>query len=366
MIPEAEDSAWTAELGMFDRRSLMSGIGFLYLTQEEVIRLGALDMALAVQDVEEVFRLFASDQCVLPSKVVLRWGDLDSEMTRGRINAMPGYVGGSYNMAGLKWIASMPANPVEFGLPRASSLTILNDPLKGFPVAVMDGTLISAMRTGAVSGVAAKYLAPPDAQTVGIIGAGVQSRTQLMALKVAKPDLATAVVFDIREERTAAWCEDMRTLVEMDLEPIDSAEEAAHRADILVSATTAIDSVVKRGWVQPGTLYCQVGGHECEPEALLEFDRIVVDNWYEIQHRGAQALDLAKRRGFITDGDITAELGEIVLGQKPGRVTEDERIFFGAVGMGIEDVAVATRILRRAEMEGVGTMLTLWETPIFV
>lgn len=341
-------------------------IEFRYLTQEQVTQLGGLDMALAVQDVEAVVRLFGSGACVLPSKVVLRWGDSDSESTRGRINAMPGYVGGNYDMSGIKWIASMPLNPIERGLPRASALTILNHPTLGFPVAVMDGTLISAMRTGAVSGVAAKYLARKDSRTVGIIGAGVQSRTQLMALKTVLPALSSVLVYDIREERSLAFCQDMRDRLGISIEVAATSREATSQVDILVSATTAVSPVVKRGWVSEGCLYCQVGGYECEPLALREFDKIVVDNWSEMQHRGAQTLVRAKEQGIISDEDIHAELSQIITGKKPGRENAAERIFFGAVGMGIEDVAIATRILRRAEEEQVGTMLKLWEAPVFV
>lgn len=344
----------------------MNGIQFRYLTQEQVIQLGGLDMNQAVQDIEEVFRLFASGQAIVPNKVVLRWGDVDSESTRGRINGMPGYIGGKFDMAGIKWIASMPLNPFQHDAPRASALTILNDPTLGFPLAVMDGTVISAVRTGAVSGVAAKYLAREDARTVGIIGAGVQSRTQLMALQIARPALSTCYVFDIREDRTNAWCDDMRKRAGMTFVPVASAREATQRADILVSATTASEPVVKTGWIHEGMLYCHVGGHECEAEAIREFDRIVADNWSEIQHRGGQALALAKEQGILRDEDISAELGDVVVGRKPGRQNDRETVFFSSVGMGVEDIAIASRILRLAEEQNVGTVLPLWENPAFM
>ena len=168
-------------------------LSFRYLSQEQVVAAGGRDMALAVDDIEEVFRLHARGDYVLPTKAVLRWGDVASEMSRGRINAMPGYVGGRFDMAGVKWIASFPAN-IDRGMPRASGVTILNDPATGVPVAVIDGTLISAMRTGAVSGVASRHLAREDAGVVGIIGAGVQSRTQLMAITVARPAVRDRLV----------------------------------------------------------------------------------------------------------------------------------------------------------------------------
>jgi ornithine cyclodeaminase/alanine dehydrogenase-like protein (mu-crystallin family) len=343
-------------------------VEFRYLTQEEVLQAGGLDMDLAIQDVENVFRLWATGDCILPSKVVLRWGDIASEKTRGHINAMPGYVGGDYDMAGLKWAAAMYRNPFEFGLPAISALTILNHPTLGLPVAAMDGTLISAVRTAAVTGVAARYLARPDSQTVGIIGAGVQNRTQLMALKAALPDLVQARVYDLREEQSVAFCREMRDRLDMSVEVVGTGQAAASQADVLVSATSTppTSPVVLPGWVPEGCLYCQIAGNDCDPKAIPEFDKIVVDNWSEIQHRETPALARAKAQGTIDDSSIYAELGDIVVGKRPGRENRSERILMSAVGMGIEDIAVATRILRRAEQAQLGTILRLWETPIFV
>jgi len=233
-------------------------------------------------------------------------------------------------------------------------------------VAVMDCTLISAMRTGAMAGVAGKHLARRGSRTVGIIGAGVQGRTLLMALKTALPGLSSVLVYDIREERSLAFCQDMRDRLDIRLEVAATSREVASQVDILVTATTAISPVIRKGWVPEGCLYCQMGAYECELLVVREFDKIVVDNWSETQHRGIQTLALAKTQGIISDEDIHAEMGEIVTGQKPGRENAAERVFFSAVGMGLLDIAVATRVLRQAEEEQVGTMLKLWETPVFV
>lgn len=339
-------------------------VSFRYLSQEDVIALGGLDMASAVDDIEEVFRLHATGDYVLPSKVVLRWGDVESETTRGRINAMPGYVGGRFGMAGMKWIASFPSN-VRRGMPRGTGVTVLNDPDTGVPLAIMDGTLISAVRTGAVSGVAARHLAREDTRTVGIIGAGVQSRTQLMAVAVARPDVERVLVYDVDTSRTSAWCADMAARQPLDYVAASAPREVVEQSDVLVSATTSSDPIVMPGWAPPGLLYLQVGGHECDPAALADFDRIVVDDWEEIKHRAAQALVHAFELGVIGDDDISAHLSEIVVGAQPGRVSAEERVYFSSVGMGIEDVAIATRILRAAETRNVGTTLRLWQSPVF-
>ena len=339
-------------------------LSFRYLSQEQVIEVGGRDMTLAVDDIEEVFRLHARGDDVLPTKAVLRWGDVASEMSNGRINAMPGYVGGRFDMAGVKWIASFPAN-IDRGLPRASGITILNDPGTGVPLAVLDGTVISAMRTGAVSGVAARHLAREDASVVGIIGAGVQSRTQLMAISVARPAIRDVLVYDIRGDRAEAWCADMAADLPLRYRVASGPREVVEAADILVTATTATEPIVMPGWAPPGSLYLQVAGFECDPQAIREYDRIVVDDWEEIKHRAAQSLVAAWETGVITDADISASLGEVVIGERPGRTSADERIYFSSVGMGIEDVAIAARVYRAAVERGVGTVLDLWQSPAF-
>jgi len=338
-----------------------------YLTQEEVIQAGGFDMALTMEAVEEVFSLFAQGECILPSKVVLRWGDAESERTtRGHINAMPGYIGGDYDMAGQKWAAGFYQNPAKHGLPSITCLVVLNDPYRGVPLAVMDGTLISAMRTGAMAGVAAKYLARQDSETVGILGAGVQSRTLLMAAKTALPGLSRASVYDIDEDRSRAFCEEMGERLDLSLDVAPGMRETVSDTDIMLIATTAVSPVVGKGWAPEGCLYCQMGGFMTELNAIPDFDKIVVDNWSEIQHREIPVLAQAKIQGVISDDDIHAEMGEVILGQKPGRESAAERILFSGVGMGLLDIAVATRVLRRAEEAGIGTMLNLWETPAFV
>lgn len=343
------------------------GAKLRYLSQEEVIQVGGLDMALTVEDVQEVYRLYGLGECIKPHKSVLRWGDIASERTsRGHVNAMPGYVGGKYDMAGQKWVGGFYQNPSRHGLPSITALVMLNDPYTGLPLAVMEGSLISAMRTGAQGGVAARFLARPDSRTIGVIGAGVQSRGLLMACKEVLPGLSRALVYDLSEERSRVYCQDMSERLDMSVEVVQTARAAVSASDILASATSAVSPILKQGWIPEGCLYLQMGAYECELEAVLDFDKVIVDDWAEVQHREVTILAMAKLAGVISDQDIYAQVGEIVLGTKPARENERERIFFHAVGMGLLDIAVGTRLLRRAEEEQVGTLLPLWETPVFV
>ncbi len=346
--------------------SNVSTYDFLYLSQRDVIRCGGQSMCDVMGDVETVLALHYEGDYILPPKVVLRWGDLDSEGGRGRINAMPGYVGGRVNIAGTKWVGSAPRNPVTYGLPRASALIVLNDPETMLPLAVMDGTVISAMRTGGMTGVAAKYLARSDATRVGIIGAGTQNRTQLMALKVALPQLRAVRVYDLSWERAEKFAEEVSDLLAVNVVLVATGEAAVSGADVIVTATTATKPVVRGEWIGEGCFYSHVGGYEADYAVVERADQIVVDHWDGIKHRGAQTLALMHREGLFTDDRIDAELGEIVTGNKCGRSRDDAFIYFNAVGMALDDLIVAKRVYDNAKRRGIGTMLPLWEQPAFI
>ncbi|MGO4119058.1 ornithine cyclodeaminase family protein, partial [Rhizobium ruizarguesonis] len=137
--------------------------------------------------------------------------------------------------------------------PRASAVIILADPNNGFPLAVMDGTIVSAMRTGAATGVAAKYLARPDSSVVGVIGAGVQSRTQIMAINgVFQNQLKQVKVYDLNEEKTKKFADEMSRELNLDVVPVESAEAAIRDSDIVVTATMSTFPYVKGEWLKEG------------------------------------------------------------------------------------------------------------------
>ncbi len=341
----------------------------LWLSQEEVIAAGGLDMATIVNDVEEVFRLHGSDDYALPIKVSMEWTwqDTPPGEQRNHLNIMPGYIGGRFNAAGFKAIASFPRNPFKQGLPRASALIVLNDTQLGLPLAVMDGTLISTMRTGAVTGVGARYLAREDVTRVGLIGAGVQSRTQLMALQVARPGLKQAAVFDIRPDRAEAFAVEMSARLGLDIQLAGSAEEVARQAEVLVTATTNVAKpIVRTGWLSPGSFYAHVSSYECEYNVLHQADKVLVDDWNLVKHRMYSTIALMWRDGQFTDDDLYAEFGQVVAGHKPGRENEHEVIIFSPIGLALHDVAVAHRVYQTAMAKGLGQKVVLWDSPLWM
>jgi ornithine cyclodeaminase len=333
----------------------MDDIEFLYLTQADV-RATGVDMPMVLDAVEDSFRLHHRGQTNLPHKTVLDLG----ERERGRGNAMPAYVGGDYDTFGIKWIAGFPKNPIRHGLPRATGFFVLNDSWKGIPLAIMDCTLLSAMRTGAVTGVGARYLARPDSESVAMIGAGVQARTQLEALQVALPALKEARAFDIRREVAEQYAVEMGDRLGMDVRAVGSAEAAVREADVVVTVTVADEPIVKEAWMKPGSFFSAVGSYQEEEFAVVEnSDRVVVDGLEHVLHRGTPVIALMVAQGMINEDEI-ADLGAIVCGDEPGRQTPDERIFFSPIGMGTEDVCVCSRVYELAVEKGIGSKLKLW------
>ena len=334
---------------------------FIYLSQEAVIATG-VGMPQILSVVESVLGLHEAGEVNLPSKVVLDLG----ERERGRINAMPAYVGGDFEICGMKWIAGFPNNPTKYNIPRAHALTILNDAETGVPLAIMDGTYISAMRTGAVTGVGAKYLAHDRSEVLGMIGCGVQANTQVMAVKAAISSVKKVKAFDIRREasdRLAKW---VANHLGLEAVVMNSAEDAVKESDIVVTATVADEPIVKDTWLKKGSLLTHVGSYQEEEEAVVfNSDKIIVDIWEEVVHRGTPLLAKLFNAGKIGRDKIYADIGEIIQGKKKGREREDERIFFSPLGLGSEDIGVASLIYKRAKEKGLGLTLKLWDEPFF-
>ncbi len=320
----------------------------LFLSNDDVISLGSQNMQEALEDIEETFSLLDKGEAFSPAKAAMGFGKtLQDEATMGRINALPGYVGGRFQMAGLKWMGSNPGN-LEQGLPVACALTVLNDPVSKFPIAAMDGSTISATRTGAVSGVAAKYLAKKNCKTLLLIGAGYQNTTQLEAIYLSCPTLEHIYIVDLIEERAQSFAATMGEKLQISLTPLTDVRKCDRVPDITVTATNSNSPVIPCDMVQPGCLHISVGGCD-HPDLYQKADKIVVDNWQHVYHRGLGSLVEAVNAGKLDPETIYCqEFGKIVNGKLPGRETDQEIIYFDPVGMGCEDVAVASRVYRRA------------------
>lgn len=335
----------------------MDEIELLYLSGAEISALGAGDMELALRDVEEALKLVYQGDAIVPEKIAMGFGrSFLEEADKGRINAMPGYLGGSVQMAGIKWIGSNPKN-LERGLPRASAITVLNDPDTKFPVCLMNGSEISAMRTGASSGVAAKYLARKDAKTLLLVGAGYQNRKQLEAICCACPGLERFYIVDVVERSARTFAREMGEKLGIEIVPLTKLADCRETPDITVNATSAQVPVMDLSAANPGSLHICVGGLD-HPELYQKADKIICDSWQQVRHRGSCYLAMDGLAGKVADEDIYApEIGAILCGDKAGRESDREFLYYKPVGMGILDIAIGARLYRKAKADQVGTWL---------
>lgn len=341
----------------------MTNVNILFLNNKDMEELGAGDMHAVLHDVERSYALFEAGDVLCPSKIVMRFGKTqEDENIYGRINCMPGYIGGEYNIAGVKWIGSGPDN-YKKGLPRASVTVILNDPDTKLPLCIADGTQVSAKRTGASGGVAIKLLARADASVMTICGAGAQARTQLEAAVISRPGLKKVYIYDLFLDRSQLFAQEMGTQYpDIKIIPVsvENLEAAVKESDIIITVTLADKPFIKAEWIKKGSLILQMAGPEVEYECVSQADKIVVDFWETIKHRMGSTIALMWADGIIKDSDIDAELGQILNGKKTGRDNDEQIIYFNAVGAGILDLAVTARCYHNALKEGKGTTLPYW------
>jgi len=328
----------------------------LLLTRKDVIAAGGADIRGIIPVIEEVFKIHAKKDYCQPLKPYLRIpGDKEGK----RIIAMPAYLGGEFKVWGIKWIASNPTNPFKRNLERASAIIILNDLETGFPVAIMEGAIISATRTAAVAAVAAKYLTRKNPTLIGIIGAGMIARSVIDGLCIVKKEVQQAKVFDLNSSRSKLFCNELRKKLGIEINVASNAEEAIREADIVVPATTATKPYIEGEWIKPGALFINISLRDPKFSVVQHVNKIVVDDWNQA-NRENTVLHLMYEQGLLKDSDIHAEMGEIILGAKVGRENEDEIIFFNPMGMAIEDIGVASIVYNRSKHMALGSYIDLW------
>ncbi|MEP7089645.1 MAG: ornithine cyclodeaminase family protein [Nocardioidaceae bacterium] len=278
----------------------------------------------------------------------------------GHFNVLRGHVSslGEHGVSGIKVVGDFVPN-YQHGLPSELGLATLYDPHTGVPLSVMDATLITEARTGAMTAVGAKHLARPDAKVLGHAGARGTAFANVTMLDELF-DLQEIRVTSRRPESREAFAEQLSAEISTPVRVVDSVEEAFDGADILVEATrlTEPEPLLRTGVVKPGAFVVPYGTVGAVDLDLLEvMDKVVVDDWREARSGRFGALRRHVDTGRLTEDTLYAELGAIVAGRKPGREAPDERILLWHRGLSILDVAVADLVLRRAEAADVGTML---------
>ncbi len=297
------------------------------------------DCSKAVQLVEKAFEISREGNVMLPDKI----SQIFDDQTQNRINCMPATIYDE-GVCGVKWVSVFPTNH-KVGVRNVSGLVILSDLANGFPLAVMDGTALTDIRTAAVGAVGAKYLSRENARTIGFIGAGKQARSHLDSIKAVRPGLKTCYVSSRSEETVESFIQEEREK-HPDMEFIgcgDNYARAVGDADIIVTATSTQADLLKAKWVKKGATYIHVGGWEDEFAVAQMADKIVCDRWECVKHRG-QTICRMYKAGLLSDEDIYSNIDEIISGMKHGREKEEEFIYFNSVGLAFIDVYIAKYI----------------------
>lgn len=332
-----------------------------YFSQEDLLGAGCLDIQMAMEAAEQALRSFQAGDVLFPEKIVQIFND----DTQERINCLPATFK-SAKICGVKWVSVFPPNPVRFGIQNLSAVIILSEIEHGFPIAFMEGTLCSNIRVGTMGALAAKYLARPDSTSIGFIGAGEQAKMHLIAMKTAIPSLNVCRIGAKEASEEEQFVNEMSAILPgMQFEMANTnLAEAITDADIIVTATSAQAPLLKAEWVKPGAFYSHVGGWEDEYAVAKLCDKIVCDDWETVKHR-TQTLSRMYKDGELTDSDIHGNLVDLIVGEKPGRESDDERIYFNAVGLAYVDVAIAIAMHHRALESGMGQDLQVQHEMIF-
>ncbi|ADQ68285.1 L-alanine dehydrogenase [Halogeometricum borinquense DSM 11551] len=299
------------------------------------------NMTELVPAIEEAFAAFERGDAQMPPKSYI-----DLPQYNGDFRSMPAYMdAGDWDAAGIKWVNVHPDNEEQFDLPTVMGTMVYSSPETAFPLALMDGTELTMKRTGAAAAVATDHLAIEDASSLGIIGAGVQSYTQLEAIATVR-DIQEVIVSDLDEERVARFIDTFED--EFDVRA-GSIEEAAS-CDVLSTVTPVEDPIVSRDAVGDHTHINAMGAdaegkHELADEVLLDA-KLVIDDHEQTTHSGE--INVPYNEGVLSDDDIHAAIGEIVVGDEEGRTDEDGISVFDSTGLAIQDVAAAHIVYEHA------------------
>jgi len=325
----------------------MSSNRLLYLSRQDVAAAG-VSMAEVIDLLEIAFKEKGKHRTEMPPKPGIHPGGGDNF-----IHAMPAYIP-SMKAAGIKWVSGFPEN-LKRGVPYINGLLILNDAETGLPISVMDCVWLTGMRTGAATALSARYLARPDSSIVGILGCGVQGRTNFEALNVLFP-VQGVKAFDTDKEAARVYVKEIHTRFDVHVEIAETAEAAVTGSDIIVTAGPIFKkphATIQAGWMSEGAFASLVDFDSYwHAQAMKEAVKFCTDDTPQMLHY--------KTLGYFKETpSIHADLGELVMGEKPGRETAAEKTMTANLGLAIEDMAVAPLIFKKAREKGIGSWLDL-------
>jgi alanine dehydrogenase len=302
-------------------------------------------IAEVIDAVEGAFGAYARGDTQMPAKSYI-----DLPQYNGDFRSMPAYIEtDDWDAAAIKWVNVHPDNPDAEGLPTVMGTIIYSDPDTGFPLAVMDGTDLTRLRTGAAAAVATRYLSREDATSLGLVGAGVQSHSQLEAISRVR-DIETVVISDLDDEARAAFIDKYGD--EFDVQE-GSVTDAAS-CDVVSTTTPVRDPIVEEAGE---TTHINAMGADAEgkheiADDILKEAKLVIDDYEQCTHSGE--INVPWHEGVLSDDDIHGEIGDVVAGEIEGRTPEDDVTVFDSTGLAIQDVAAAHVVYEDAVDGNVG------------
>lgn len=372
-------------------------IDLLYLNEDDMIAAGVKDMAGCVEAMEEMFKLMKvgdyrmggangnSHGCMVMFPESSPFPEMPVDGPDRRFMAMPAYLGGKFDMAGMKWYGSNAENKKK-GLPRSILTLILNDKDTGAPLAFMSANILSAYRTGAVPGVGFKYFAKEDAKTIGIVGPGVMSKTALAAAMAVRPSIKIVKVKGRGQASLNKFIKHVeKNYTGVTVYAVDTIEEAVRDSDIISVSTSSptgnpeLYPYIAEEWIKPGAIIESTAALRFDDDFVINRARTVTDNiklyeaWEEEMKPDAYntiPIPAVRVEDLIAQGKMKTEqiddLGDVLLGKIPVHRSEDEVVIYSVGGMPVEDIAWGSMVYRNALKKGIGKKLNLWETPKMV
>lgn len=370
-------------------------IDFLYLNEADMVKAGVTDMPGCVDAMEAMFKLLKvgdfrmggpnsnSHGVMMTFPETSSFPNMPTDGPDRRFMAMPAYLGGEFDMVGMKWYGSNTENRKK-GLPRSILMFTLNDKDTGAPLAHMSANLLSAYRTGAVPGVGFRHFARKDASVVGIVGPGVMSKTAFDSIMSERPGIKTVKIKGRGKESMDSFITYLNKKYPSieKIEAVDDIEQAAKGADILFMGTSSPTGdisqypYINEAWLKPGSVVCCPAAARFDDDFILNRARSVAD-WINLYEAWAEEMPYPAYEtipipavscmDLIADGKMERsqvdDLGDILTGKVPARRNEDEIIIYSVGGLPVEDVAWGTIIYRNALAKGIGTKLNLWDKP---
>lgn len=362
-----------------------------FLSEPDMIEAGVLDVARCVEVMDETFHLLGEGDFVMggynqSSHGCMLWYPKESPFPNmplagpdRRYMAMPAYLGGRYQCCGVKWYGSNVTNPKQRGLPRSILMVCLNDAVTGEPMAIMSANLLSAMRTGSVPGVAAKYLAREGAESLGVIGCGVISRACARGILFNMPQARRLYLYDIREESAQVFAQELSADfpgLEMIICP--TLKDAVVDSDVIsVAAAGPVPVVIEEDWLKPGCLFTATGHAEitdhCWTSNKVVFDYWPMHSvWYEEGRMHPDGIESTRdwapsyqifklmEAGAVKESDLLS-LSDVAVGKISPRASQEDKILFISGGLPVEDVAWGYAVYEQAMKRGLGQSLKLWD-----